>query len=81
MKFTAEYGDVKFGDTKEGGIVAFRMNDELREQGGTGKITTSEGAVGEKAAWGKPAAWCDYTGTLEGFAHVLLNLNEFVYIR
>ncbi len=67
VKFTAEYGDVKFGDTKEGGIVAFRMNDDLREQGGTGKIATSEGAVGEKAAWGKPAAWCDYSGTLEGF--------------
>jgi len=67
VTFTATYGDVKFGDTKEGGIVGFRMNDDLREQGGTGKITTSEGAVGEKAAWGKPAAWCDYSGTLEGF--------------
>jgi hypothetical protein len=66
VKFTAAYGEVKFGDTKEGGIVAFRMNDDLRETGGTGKITTSEGAVGEKAAWGKPAAWCDYSGTLEG---------------
>ncbi len=67
VKFTAAYGDVTFGDTKEGGIVGLRMNDDLREQGGTGKITTSEGAVGEKAAWGKAAAWCDYTGTLEGF--------------
>lgn len=67
VKFTAAYGDVTFGDTKEGGIVGLRMNDDLREQGGTGKITTSEGAVGEKAAWGKAAAWCDYTGTLDGF--------------
>ncbi len=67
VKFTATYGDAKFGDTKEGGIVSLRMNDDLRETGGTGKITTSEGAVGEKAAWGKPAAWCDYSGTLEGF--------------
>jgi hypothetical protein len=67
VKFTAEYGDVKFGDTKEGGIIGLRMADDLRETGGTGKITTSEGAVGEKAAWGKPAAWCDYSGTLEGF--------------
>ncbi len=65
VKFTAKYGDAKFGDTKEGGIVAVRMNDDLRETGGTGKITTSEGA-GEKAVWGKPAAWCDYSGTLEG---------------
>lgn len=67
VKFTATYGDVKFGDTKEGGIIGLRMNDDLREQGGTGKITTSEGAVGEKAAWGKAAAWCDYSGTLDDF--------------
>ncbi len=66
VKFTAEYGDVKFGDTKEGGLIGLRMADDLRETGGTGKITTNNG-VGEKAVWGKPAAWCDYSGTLEGF--------------
>lgn len=66
VQFRAVLGEVKFGDTKEGGIVALRMNDDLREQGGTGKITMSTGAIGEKAAWGKPAAWCDYSGTLEG---------------
>jgi hypothetical protein len=63
--FIAEYGDVKFGDTKEGGIVALRIADALRERGGSGKITLSTGITGAET-WGKPAAWCDYSGTIEG---------------
>lgn len=66
VTFRADYGDVKFGDTKEGGLVSVRMTDALREQSGGGKVTTSEGVNGSLAAWGKPAAWCDYSGTLEG---------------
>ncbi len=66
VTFTAEYGDAKFADTKEGGLVSLRMSDALREQGGTGVITTATGGVGEAATWGKPAAWCDYSGTVEG---------------
>lgn len=65
VRFTARYGDVTFGDTKEGGLVSVRMNDRLRERGGSGTITTSTGAVGERDAWGKPAAWCDYSGVLD----------------
>lgn len=67
---TADYGDVKFGDTKEGGMVGLRMADALREKGGTGTITNSEGGVGAKETWGKPAAWCDYSGTLDGVGAV-----------
>ncbi len=70
VRFTARYGDVKFGDTKEGGLVSVRMHDGLRERGGSGTITTSAGAVGEGDAWGKPAAWCDYSGVLEGAGSV-----------
>ncbi len=66
VRFVASYGAVKFGDTKEGGIVSVRVADALRERGGTGTITTSEGVTGGTAAWGKPAAWCDYSGTIEG---------------
>lgn len=66
VHFTAAYGQAKFGDTKEGGMVALRMNDRLRERGGSGTITNSEGGVGAAACWGKPASWCDYSGTLEG---------------
>lgn len=66
VRFVARYGAVKFGDTKEGGIVSVRVADALRERGGTGTITTSEGVTGGTAAWGKPAAWCDYSGTIAG---------------
>ena len=70
VRFTAGYGDVKFGDTKEGGMVSVRMADALRERGGTGTITTSEGITGVNEAWGKPAAWWDYSGTIEGVGTV-----------
>jgi hypothetical protein len=66
VRFVASYGAVKFGDTKEGGIVSVRVADALRERGGSGTVTTSEGVTGGTAAWGKPAAWCDYSGTIEG---------------
>lgn len=66
VTFTADHGDVTFGDTKEGGIMAVRMADVLREAGGTGTIRNSEGGVGARECWGKPAAWCDYSGELEG---------------
>jgi len=66
VRFTASYGEVKFGDTKEGGMVSVRMADNLRERGGRGTITTSEGIVGGEKAWGTPAAWCDYSGVIEG---------------
>lgn len=56
---------VTFGDTKEG-FFAIRLRDELREDGGTGKITTATGATGEAEAWGKPSPWVDYSGTVEG---------------
>ena len=66
VTLTANYGNVKFGDTKEGGLAGVRMADALREKGGSGTITNSAGGVGAGECWGKPAAWCDYSGTLEG---------------
>lgn len=68
--FRATEGDVKFGDTKEGGLLAVRLADSMREKqkgdAPPGKIVNAEGAVGEKEAWGKPAAWCDYSGPVGG---------------
>jgi len=61
----ASYGDVKFGDTKEGcfGVrVAGSMRTE-REDGG--HIMTSEGKK-DKAAWGTAASWVDYYGPVDG---------------
>ena len=59
--FNATDGDVKFGDTKEGGIVAVRMRGDIC---GPAKamITNALGDKGEKTLWGKPSPWCDFTG-------------------
>lgn len=64
--FEMTEGDVRFGDTKEGGICSLRVAPAIEEQRGAGRITTGAGAQGETAAWGKPAPWCDYSGPLAG---------------
>lgn len=66
VEFRASYGDVTLGDTKEGGIVALRVVDSMRESVGGGVIMNSEGGVGEPQCWGKRARWCDYTGRVDG---------------
>ena len=57
---------VRFGDTKEGGLCSVRVASALEEKRGSGKITNGSGGQGEAACWGKPAPWCDYSGTLAG---------------
>lgn len=57
---------ITFGDTKEGSFGA-RINDILREtakQGG--QLENAEGKVNEKAIWGYPSPWCDYSGPIAG---------------
>jgi hypothetical protein len=66
VTFNAVHGDVKFSDTKEGGICSFRMHPALDEQHGNGQMKNSEGKAGESECWGKPANWCDYSGNLKG---------------
>ena len=63
--FTAAYGDVKFGDTKEAGIIAIRVADSLRGSHG-GIIENNFGGKMEPECWGKKAFWCDYSGMLGG---------------
>ena len=53
-----------FGDDKDGAL-GIRMADKLTEKTGTGVITNSAGARTMKEAWGKPADWLDYSGTLD----------------
>jgi hypothetical protein len=64
IKLTAAR-DVKFGDTKEGSF-GIRLNDQIKEQKSSGKMTNAEGKEGEKAVWGKASPWVDYAGTIDG---------------
>jgi hypothetical protein len=61
ITLTATGGDVLFGDTKEGGILSFRVATSMDAKD-RGRIENSAGGVGEKECWGKAAAWCDYSG-------------------
>jgi Methane oxygenase PmoA len=72
--------DVVLGDTKEGSM-AIRVNESMRgvlakQKGekkakvGKGRIALSSGVTssgsGDEKAWGKRAAWCDYSGPVDG---------------
>lgn len=65
ITFTAAYGKALFKDTKEGGIMAFRIRPEIEAEK-KGTITNASGATGEKECWGKASPWCDYYGPIEG---------------
>ena len=65
ITLTATAGPLTFGDTKEGtfGVrVADTMKVDLKQGG---KIVNSEGQTDQKA-WGRPAAWVDYHGPVDG---------------
>jgi hypothetical protein len=59
----ANHGPVKMGDTKEG-TFAIRLVKALDSP--PGRMVNSEGAMGEKAIWGKRANWVDYDGNVAG---------------
>lgn len=65
MRFEAARGDVLFGDTKEGGLVSFRVAESMKEAHG-GRIENGCGGVSEAQCWGKPAPWVDYSGLVRG---------------
>lgn len=64
VRFVATEGDVKFGDTKEGGIAAVRVNDHISGKR-LGRLRNSRGGIGEPECWGKRAEWCDYSGPID----------------
>jgi hypothetical protein len=62
-------GPLVWGDTKEG-TFAIRLADSMRvnagkNKAGDGHIVTAAGNK-DAAAWGRPAAWVDYYGPVEG---------------
>ena len=65
IKVVAAYGDVTFGDTKEGcfGVRTAGTMKVDAKQGG--KIVSSNGLT-DGEAWGKPASWVDYHGPVDG---------------
>jgi hypothetical protein len=65
VDLTAAYDDVTYGDTKEGGILAWRVFHTMKGAEG-GRIENSSGGVSEKQCWGKRAAWLDYSGPVGG---------------
>jgi hypothetical protein len=58
-------GEVRFGDTKEGGICAVRVASSM-DASGEGRIENSYGGIDEAETWGKRAQWCDYSGPVRG---------------
>jgi len=65
VTFYATEGDVRFGDTKEGGIISVRVASSMQGNRG-GRIENSVGGVSEAETWGKRASWCDYCGNVAG---------------
>jgi hypothetical protein len=65
IELVASVTPITFGDTKEGAM-GVRVHDQLREQGGSGKLQNAEGKVGEKQLWGHLSLWCDYSGEIDG---------------
>jgi hypothetical protein len=66
----AAFGPVTFGDTKEGAF-AVRVHDQLRvgekgKENPKSQITNADRATGEKACWGRPSDWSDYSGEVDG---------------
>lgn len=67
IDWTSEFtgpAEFAFGDQEEMGL-GVRVATPLTVKNG-GQILNGEGAKNEKQVWGKPAAWCDYSGTIDG---------------
>ncbi|MCA9238328.1 MAG: PmoA family protein [Planctomycetales bacterium] len=63
----------EFGDQEEMGLgirLATEMRSEARARGdippGNGRILDAQGRVGADQIWGQSAAWCDYSGQVNG---------------
>ncbi len=67
LTLTALNMDVLFGDTKEGGLASVRLEESMEVRAGQGgQIENAIGGINEDETWGKQAAWCDYSGPVNG---------------
>ncbi len=57
----ASDGDVNFGDTKEGSF-GMRVPGTMKVDAKLGGVITTSKGDSDQAAWGKRAAWVDYSG-------------------
>ena len=57
----ASYGDVRFGDTKEGSF-GVRLASTIKVDAKKGGKITNDSGQNNKGAWGKKSAWVDYSG-------------------
>jgi hypothetical protein len=62
--FSADAGDITFGDQEEMAFGA-RVATRITEKNGA-LITNSAGLKSAKHTWGHPADWCDYSGAVAG---------------
>jgi hypothetical protein len=68
LTFDSELGGerpIVLGDQEEMGL-GIRLATPLAVKGGSGAIANSEGQRNEREVWGKTAAWCDYSSTIDG---------------
>ncbi|MBI2191195.1 MAG: PmoA family protein [Planctomycetes bacterium] len=65
VTFVAMQGPLRFGDTKEGGILSVRVATSMDVTSG-GRIQNSFAGLNEPETWGKPSHWCDYSGLVDG---------------
>jgi hypothetical protein len=70
-EFSSPAHDLAFGSQEEMGL-GVRVATPLAVKQG-GRLLSSEGQSGERSIWGKPAAWCDASGTI-GATHVGVTL-------
>lgn len=63
LTLIASNGPVTMGDTKEG-MFAIRLNDTLKEAGGSGRYINAEGLETAASVWGKRSAWVAIRGTV-----------------
>lgn len=78
---TAASGDAVFkcapltGNSVEAGLIATRVSKEISSDPNKA-IVSSAGVTGEKDSRDKPAAWCDYSGTIAGKIYGIAIVNS-----